>query len=138
MTNLNTFNASCLKTSISDLTHCCTEPFICNQSWLSTSLKLTIMASKLKSPNGVQMGVRVFQACLWTDRHKLTDIRSKWTPDINPRFFKSNLIYRLTNLSDFMTINIRGIKIETNDSKLHFCLWTLCCMLPKLWPYVRD
>ena len=27
MTNLKTFNAPFLKTSISDLTHCCTEPF---------------------------------------------------------------------------------------------------------------
>ena len=29
MTNLKTFTAIFLKTSISDLTHCCTEPFKC-------------------------------------------------------------------------------------------------------------
>ena len=30
MTSLKTFNAFFLKTSFSDLTHCCTEPFICS------------------------------------------------------------------------------------------------------------
>ena len=48
MANSKTFTASFLKTSISDFTHCCTEPFNCIKKGATASYNMQIIMTKHK------------------------------------------------------------------------------------------